>query len=63
MNGKDVEGSGRGLVEVLSRHLSAGIKEEQGKHQVKVAGVPVEIRIKHLPNTRVTAVLIRLVSG
>jgi hypothetical protein len=63
VNGKDMEGSGRGLDELLSRHLSAGIKEEQGKHQVKVAGVWVEIRSKNLPNTRVTAMLTRLFLG
>jgi hypothetical protein len=63
MNGKNVEGSGRGPLEILSRNLYAGIKDEQETHQVKVAGVSVEIRAKHLPNTRVTAVLTRLVSG
>jgi hypothetical protein len=47
--GKNWEGSGRGLIEVLPRDLPGGTKENH-KKPVRIAGVPVKIRTKRLPN-------------
>jgi hypothetical protein len=44
---QDLEGSGRGLIEVFSRHLP-GRSEE--KH-VTISGVLAEIRNEYIPNT------------
>jgi hypothetical protein len=46
--GKDLEGSGRGLVEVLSRHLSEGTEEYHDKYQARQC--PAEIGTRHVPN-------------
>jgi hypothetical protein len=44
-----MEGSGRGLIEVLSRHFLGRIEE---KHETfKAAGVLTKVRIEYLPNT------------
>jgi hypothetical protein len=46
----DLEGSGRGLMELLSRNLPAGTEENHDKPVVLV-GVSSNIRTKCLPNT------------
>jgi hypothetical protein len=43
-----MEGSGLGRAEVLSRHLSGEIKAHH--ENLRIAGVPVEIRTSHLPD-------------
>jgi hypothetical protein len=48
--GKDLEGSGRCLIEVLSRYLSGWI-EDNCEEPVRIADVLTEIRTEHLPNT------------
>jgi hypothetical protein len=44
-----LEGRGRGLVEVLSRHLPAGT--EGNREDLTIADVLIEIRNDHLRNT------------
>jgi hypothetical protein len=47
--GKNLEGSGRGLIEILSRNLPGQTQESRGKsHDSRSPG---EIRIEHLHNT------------
>jgi hypothetical protein len=50
MNCRDSEGSGRDLVQVLSRNLPEGVEEkhENGSHSSLCQG---EIRTEYLPNT------------
>jgi hypothetical protein len=48
--GKDLEWSGRGLIEVHSRHLSEGFEEIEKKTSVRIVGIPAEIRTEHPPN-------------
>jgi hypothetical protein len=43
--GKDVEGSGRGLIEALFRHLPGGTEKMHEESQDSV----IEIRTEHLP--------------
>lgn len=40
---------GSGIIELLSRYFPAGSEKTHGK-PVRIAGVPVEIRTKFLPN-------------
>jgi hypothetical protein len=40
---KNMEGSGRSLIEALSQHLPGWIEES-----LRITSVPVEIRIEHL---------------
>jgi hypothetical protein len=47
---EDLEGSGRGIIEVLTRHLPGG-EEKELRTSVRTAGVPADIRTEHLPNT------------
>jgi hypothetical protein len=47
--GKDLEGSGRSLFDIKSQHLSGGTGESD-KTQIRIAGVPTEVRSEHLPN-------------
>jgi hypothetical protein len=48
--GNNLEGSGRGLIELLIRHFS-GMTEENKKISVRIGDVPARIRTDHLPNT------------
>jgi hypothetical protein len=45
--GKDMEGSDRGLFQVLSLRLPEGVR----KTEVRIVGILVEIRTEDLPNT------------
>jgi hypothetical protein len=49
--GKDMERSGRGLFEVLSRHFPGGT-EENNEISVTRAGILAEIWTRDLPNTK-----------
>jgi hypothetical protein len=40
--GKDLKGSDRGLIEVLSRHLT-GATKENGETRARIADIPAEI--------------------
>jgi hypothetical protein len=40
-----LEGSGRGLIDVLSRY-----KRTKKNHDKPTFGIPAEVRIEHLPN-------------
>jgi hypothetical protein len=51
MVGRDLEGSGHGLVEVLPRNFLLGLRKTT-KISVRIAGVPAEIRTDYLPNTK-----------
>jgi hypothetical protein len=48
---KDLEGSCRALVELLSWYFPGGTAESHKKASVKIADVATEIRTRHLPNT------------
>jgi hypothetical protein len=50
MNDEDLENSGRGLIEVLSRHLPGGT-EDRDENPVRRGYVLGEIQIEHPPNT------------
>jgi hypothetical protein len=52
--GKDLEGYGRGLIEVLSRHFLVGIEEN---HE----NLNQDIRTEHLPNTSLESFVSRAV--
>jgi len=45
-----LDGSGRGLNEVLSENTPAA-SEGKNRKPVRIAGIPVEIRTGYLPNT------------
>jgi hypothetical protein len=47
----ELEGRYPELIEVLSRHCPQGAEGKQRKTSVRVARVPAEIPIEHLPNT------------
>jgi hypothetical protein len=48
---KDLVGSGRGLIEVLSQKLPDGTHaNHKKKNSARIADVPGEIRTEHLPN-------------
>jgi myo-inositol-1-phosphate synthase len=47
---RNLDGSGRGLIEALFRHLPVE-KEENEEKSVKIVGVLIEIRTQNLPNT------------
>jgi hypothetical protein len=47
--GKDVEESGRGLINGLSR---PGGTEKKQKNSARIAGLPAEIWTRYLPNTK-----------
>jgi hypothetical protein len=49
--GMNLEESGRGLTELLSRHMLGGSEETHEKTSNRVAIVPAEIRTDLLPNT------------
>jgi hypothetical protein len=49
-DGKDLEGSGYGVIEVLFQNLP-GERGRPVKTSVRIAGVPSKIRTEHLPNT------------
>jgi hypothetical protein len=44
-----LEGSGRGLIEILSLHSPGGSQENDGK-PARISGVLTEIQTKYLPN-------------
>jgi hypothetical protein len=46
---KDLEGRGNGLIEVLFRNFPRRTAESQEK-PVSIAGMPAEIRTRHLSN-------------
>jgi hypothetical protein len=43
---RDLKGSGRGLIRILSRHLPAGTEETS----VRIAAIPTDIRTEYLRN-------------
>jgi hypothetical protein len=47
--GKNVEGSGRDLFEVICRNLNGGT-EENHKNLVRMIDIPAGIRTENLPN-------------
>jgi hypothetical protein len=47
-----VEGSGYGLTEALSWHLSGGIEEHHEKSQVRTASALAKIRTKYTPENK-----------
>jgi hypothetical protein len=49
--GRDLEKSGCGLIEVLSRELPGGTEEIHKKNPVSIVSVPAEAGTEHLPNT------------
>jgi hypothetical protein len=55
--GKDLEGGGRGLTEVLSRHLPEMSEENHDKSQYIR---PAEIQTENLPNTKLEAILAKI---
>jgi hypothetical protein len=48
----NLEGSGPGLIEALSRYLT-GENEENHETFFSIAGILAEIRTEHIPNTSV----------
>jgi hypothetical protein len=46
-----LNGTGRGLTGILYRTLPEGTEENQEKSSIRIAGVPVKIRIEKVPNT------------
>jgi hypothetical protein len=42
--GNDLEGSGRGLIEVLSWHVTGGAEREHEESQVRITSVLTEIQ-------------------
>jgi hypothetical protein len=48
--GKDLEESGRGVIEVLSSHSPGETEENHEKPSVRIGNIPAETRTKHLPN-------------
>jgi hypothetical protein len=48
--GKVLEGRGRNLIEILSRHLPVWT-EKNHEISVRIAGMPADIRTEHLRNT------------
>jgi hypothetical protein len=55
MIGKDLEGSGCGLVEVLTRHFAGGLNKSQRNTSLRISDVQAEIRTKRLQNTSLDA--------
>jgi hypothetical protein len=51
MSGKDLKGSGRGLIEVLFRNLLRGTEEYRENASFRIVGVSAEIRTEHFSNT------------
>jgi hypothetical protein len=52
MTGKNLEGSGSGIIEMLFQNLAGRIERGiKRKVSAKMAGVPAEVRTEHLPNT------------
>jgi hypothetical protein len=51
--GKDLEGSGHDVIELISRNLPGSTEENRGKSLVRIVCVPVDIRTQHLQNTSV----------
>jgi hypothetical protein len=51
--GKDLEGSGRVLIVVLSRNLFRGSEENHEKRLVRIASVREAIKIRHCPNATI----------
>jgi hypothetical protein len=49
---KNSEGSGRGLIEVLSQCLPGGT-EENDENLDRIGCVPIEIRTQHFPNASI----------
>jgi hypothetical protein len=45
-----MEGSGRGVIEALFKHLLGGTEDNHGE-PVRIADVPAEVRTEHLPYT------------
>jgi len=50
---KDMEGSGRVLIVVLSRNLFWGSEENHEKRLVRIVGILTAIKIRHRPNTTI----------
>jgi hypothetical protein len=59
--GRDLDGTGRGLIEAICQHLTGGA-EENYKINLRIAGVQVEIRTESHLTTRDTARLTCLVT-
>lgn len=51
--GKDMEGSGRALIIVLSCNLFWGSEENHEKRLVRISGILTAIKIRHRPNTTI----------
>jgi hypothetical protein len=49
--GKDLDGGGSGLIEILQRNLPGGTENNHENHSQYSRRVPGEIRTEHLPNT------------
>jgi hypothetical protein len=50
LNGKDLKGKGRSPIEVLYENLLGWTEERHEITSVRMANVPEEIRMDHLPN-------------
>jgi hypothetical protein len=48
---KNSKGSGRVLIDILSRNFLEGTRINDEKASIKITGVPVEIRTEHLLNS------------
>jgi hypothetical protein len=47
----ELEGSGRGLIQVRSYHFPGGTEKKPRNPRVRIVDVPVEIRTKHHQST------------